>query len=229
MSKMEHGAQRAGLITASIARTIMSGSPSSWDSLIERLWADDGSQFAQASQGARAFGHENEDVGRGLFWERNPHLEVDEPGFQPFSRPGFGKGHPYRSMLGYSPDSGVIETKTGERIGGLEIKSPTTEGTWRAYAAHCSRLEVPPEHKDQVYFSLWAGNWRRWYFVAHFKPEDGEHLYCQTVVGQDAMKQSGWVQRFRPKLDAFIDLYRKGVQAERDKLNAGGLAALLRS
>lgn len=232
MSKAEHGKDRSGLITASIARTIMTGGPDAWESLSKALWADDGSEFAQSSFGARAHGHEWEPVGRSMFWDRHPQLEIDESEFVRFSRKGFAKTHEYRRMLGFSPDGVVRNAKDGELLGGIEIKSPTSPDTWREYVECCSRLHLPPAHEDQVYFSLWASGWRRWYFVSHFESEDGPEAprqYVETVVGQDDLENSGWVNRFRPKLDAFLRFYLDGEKPERDKLAAGGLAALLRA
>lgn len=227
MGRLEHGQARAGLITASVARVVMSGGEGAWDSLVAALWADDGSDFAKASTGARGFGHEQEKVAAGKFWERHPELELDTPEFVMFKRKGFKTSHPYRLLLGVSPDMGLILPSASHvvpprRIGGGEIKSPTTEGTYNAYVAHMVRGKLPPEHEDQVRYSIFVTGWPGWYFVTHFGPK----LYKEMYVLPDA-DQFAWEARFRPRLDAFIKLYLEGHKPERDKLNAGGLAGLL--
>lgn len=223
MDRTDHGSKRSGLITASVARTIMSGNAQAWDSLVTKLW-DDGTEFAAPSTGARAFGHEQEQYARAKFWERYPHLDIDNPEFVSFQRRGYAKDHPYRMLLACSPDMGVIDSMSRKRTAGGEIKSPTTEGTYQAYAADLARGRLPREHEDQVRFSIFVTGWD-WVFIAHF----GE-LYKDLWVsgrGQSEYAQREWQDKFTPRLDAFIKLYLEGKQPKRDKLNVKGLQGLL--
>lgn len=215
-----HGQQRAGLITASIASTIMRGSDQAWETLIRNLWDDDGSEFAMATGGARAHGHLQEPVGRSKFWERHPEYDFETVELVPFRRAGFAKGHRYRRLLGCSPDAKLVYALDGALAGGLEIKSPVDKDTFTAYNAEIARRRLPHAHADQVRFSLWVTGWREWWYVVHH----GED-YAQLKVSDD-LDQHAWVKRFRPRLDAFLDQYLAGQKPERDKLAASALARL---
>jgi len=223
MDRKEHGTARSGLITASIASVIMKGGEGAWDTLIRNLWSDDGSDFTVASGGARAFGLEHECVGRSLFWERHAKLEIDDPKFVHFSRKGFRTNHPYRRLLACSPDLGVLNPD-GSRWGGGEIKSPTSIEVYTGYTVYTSRDTVPPEHVDQVFFSMWVTGWENWVFATHFNER-----YAETITTNQSPRFQAWVKSFRPKLDAFIAAYLEGKKPERDKLSASSLASLLRS
>ncbi len=222
MSAPTHGQQRAGLITASIASVIMRGSDQAWETLIRNLWADDGSEFAMATGGARAHGHLQEPVGRSKFWERHPEFDFQTVELQPFSRPGFPKSHRYRRLLGCSPDGQLIDVRSGRVAGGIEVKSPVDKGTFDAYNAEIARRRLPHAHADQVRFSLWARAWPCWWYVVHHEDD-----YAELCVRPGTPEQIDWVARFRPRLDAFLDQYLAGIKPERDKLGAGALAALL--
>lgn len=220
MDRKTHGEARSGMITASVASTIMGGGAKAWETLIRNLWADDGSDFASTTNDARGFGHEHECVGRSLYWERHPRFEIDDPKFVPFARRGFKPSHPYRRLLACSPDFGVLVD--GRRKGGGEVKSPTSLEVFNTYNAHASRGKVPPEHVDQVFFSMWITGWNAWAFVTHF-----EGRYAEAVITSQDPMFLAWVARFRPKLDAFISEYMDGEKPERDKLSAKSLASLL--
>lgn len=228
MSSPSHGEQRAGLITATDAKTIMSGGAAAWETLIAAKWADDGSDFATAIGGARGHGHEQEPLGRAKFWERHPEYEIEAPGLVPFGRRGFTKDHPYRRLLACSPDGKLIARSC--KIGhppvvtyGLEVKSPVEEGTFLAYNADLSRRTVPMIHVEQVRFSLWITGWDGWHYAIHH----GER-YAELLVTPDSPEQQAWIKRFRPRLDAFITQYLAGQPPVRDKLDASGLASLIR-
>lgn len=224
MDRADHGKLRAGLVTASVARTIMSGSQSSWATLAKTLWADDGSGFAAPTTGARAFGHEFETVGRSLFWERHPEYEIDDPKFVPYADREHGTPDRYHNVVGCSPDFGVMEARHSifVRVGGGEVKSPTSEDQFNVYAGYTSRNRIPPDHLDQVLFSLWVTGWSRWFFVTHFNGR-----YAETSISTLDELYGLWLDRFLPKLDAFLKLYLDGVKSPRDKLGAKSLADLL--
>lgn len=220
-----HGRERAGRVTASVASVIMSGGEAAWDTLLARMWADDGSDFASPSTGARAHGHEYEAVGRALFWERHHSMTINESDFVKFRRSGFPLNHQYRRMLGCSPDGiAVLGTGPNRKTYGVEIKSPVDVGVYTVYAAFCARHQLPPEHTDQVFFSLWVTGWHGWYFVTHHTGQYAEHF---VSAGDPAFK--AWTKRFRPRVAAFLKLYETGQKPERDKLDASGLAALIRA
>lgn len=216
-----HGAERAGLITASIAKTIMRGSDSAWETLISNLWSDDGEDFATAVSGARGHGHQQEPVGRGKFWERNPQYELYFPEMVHFQRRGYSSAHQFRRLLACSPDAGLLDARTGKRVGGLEVKSPVERDTFVNLNAEVARRNVPFCHVDQVRFSIWCTGWDCWYYVIHHGEED----YCELRVENDD-EQEEWVRRFIPRVTAFIDQYLAGKKAERDKLGAGELLKL---
>lgn len=221
MDRAEHGARRAGLITASIARVVMHGGAGAWDTLVQELFADTGERFAAPSVGACAHGHRMEPIAKAKFWERNPGMDIDEPDFERFQRRGYAKDHPYRQLLACSPDFGVLSLQ-GQRLGGGEVKSPVDVSTYYVYASSMQRGKLPHEHEDQVRFSLFVTGWETWYFVTHH----GE-LYEQLPVYNGTEAQKAWESRFKPRVDAFIDLYLHGRRAERDKLGGGDLAKLL--
>lgn len=224
-----HGEARVQRVTASVARTVMSGSQQAWETLSRRLWADDGSQFDAPSQsGPCAFGHEHEEYARGKFWTRHPNLTQEPVKFVKFKRPGFRKDHVYSRMLGVSPDM-VLSWNHLEKpqlAGGGEIKSPTTEATFRTYVAHMARGHLPPEHEDQVRFSLFVTGWPTWWFVTHFG-EDNDDNYRELLVPRASLAQDAWENRFRPRLNAFLKFHMEGEPPKRDKLGGGDLAKLL--
>jgi len=224
-----HGSQRAQRVTASVARTIMSGNQQSWETLARKLWADDGSQFdAGSSSGPCAHGHEHEEYAKGKFWLRHPDMELSPVKFVKFRRPGYSKDHPYVRLLGCSPDMCLMwgHVKPAVRLaGGGEIKSPTTEGTFRAYAADMSRGHLPRDHEDQVRFSLWVTRWPCWFFVTHFGEDDNN--YRELIVLNNTADQRHWEARFKPRIDAFLKFYIEGEQPQRDKLGGDDLAKLL--
>lgn len=222
MSRETHGKARAGLITASVARTVMSGSDKAWETLAASLWADDGAEFAAPSYGARRHGLVQEKVAIGKFWELHPELDIEPVDFLKFKRKGYKADHPYRLVLGISPDMVLIRIlgRLTRRVAGGEIKSPVEEGTYRAYVADIARGNIPVDHIDQVRFSIFVAG-LPWYFITHH----GEN-YKELYVEPDD-RQREWERRFLPRLDAFIKFYLEGQKPERDKLDPGGLAGLL--
>lgn len=224
----EHAQERVARVTASVARTIMSGSQSAWETLARKLWTDDGSDFTAASTGARAFGQEHEKFAAAKFWTRHPDLEQAPVKFIKFKRAGYKADHPYVRLVGCSPDMCLLWThlEKPQIAGGGEIKSPTTEGTFRAYVADMIRGHLPPEHVDQVRFSLWVTGWPTWWFVTHFG-EDSDDTYRELIVPRASLAQQEWEARFRPRLDAFLKFYIEGEPPKRDKLGLDALTSML--
>lgn len=223
-----HGQERVARITASVAKVIMSGSQPAWETLCRNLWADDGSQFDAPTTGARAHGHEHEQYAKGKFWTRHPEMDQAPVKFVKFKRAGYKADHPYVRLLGCSPDMCLLwnHLEKVKIAGGGEIKSPTTEAGFRAHVASMMRGHLPPEHVDQVRFSLWCTGWPWWIFVTHFG-EDSDDTYRELIVPNASLEQRAWEDRFRPRVDAFLKFYIEGRPPQRDKLGAQSLADML--
>lgn len=229
----EHGKARAGKVTASVAHTIMRGSFDAWKSLKALLWADDGSDFATAVGGARGHGLKFESVGLGLFWERHPDYLIEKGRFMPFKAKGYRADHPYRRLLGFSPDALATALLTGKRLAGVEVKSPASEERFNAlkeeagipkgerFSSMKHKPVIPKEFRDQVLFSLWASGLEAWWLVVHY---EGEYFECYVRRDSDL---AWWVPRFRPKMDAFIKFYLADEAPKEDRLAAGALKGLL--
>ena len=220
MNSIEHGKERAGRITASVASIIMSGSPAAWATLRDKLWADDGSEFAAASTGARAHGHEWEETGVALWWSDHPGREVNKVGLVRMKRGPLM----YRRLLGASPDREIIDvTGIPVRWGGMEVKSPTTREKHEEYAERLSRKALPAEHRDQVMFSLFVTQWPRWVFLSHFGGG-----YSALTVDRSEVKSSGWLALFQPRLDAFIEFYLKDREPKVNRHRTSDVLAMLK-
>lgn len=203
MDREEHGKARAGKITGTCAHTIMYGSQSAWDTLINQLWADDGTQFAEAVGGARGHGHDWESVGAAKFWDRHPEYDHEDPKYADYS----GPIREFRGMLGYSPDR--ILKLDGLRIAGLEIKSPTCAEN---VAYHIIAPGADPRgnvHFSQCQHSLLASGLNHWYQVVHFEEQYFE--YRHDIDGP-------WRERYIAKLHEFIRQYNGAKPKPRRRL-----------
>jgi len=119
MTDISHGAQRLGLLTSSVAHIVYGGSARAWESLRAQLWAATAEDFDQQVGGAREFGHDNEDKGASMFWERHPEVKsISAGGFFLMETDG-----PLKGWVGSSPDRRIM---VGRKMFGLEI--PYTGG-----------------------------------------------------------------------------------------------------
>lgn len=206
---MNHGEQRLGYVTASVAGTIMRGSQEAWETLSKRMWADDGSEFGVATHGPRAHGHRQEPFGIAKFWERHPALEriEDHPPFLAKVIRHNGQS----ILIGCSPDALFHHPGDRKAVVGIQVKSPVERGTFMAYVPYCCRFEVPPEHRDQVQHELLASGAESWWFVAHHEDE-----YTDTRVAPDP----AWRERYLPRLAAFWKFHNDNIQPERSRLGS---------
>lgn len=201
MDREEHGKARAGKITGTCAHTIMYGSQSAWDTLINQLWADDGTQFAQASTGARAHGHAWESVGAAKFWDRHPEYDHEDPKYLDYT----GNTREFRGLLGFSPDR--ILMLDGLRVAGLEIKSPTCAEN---IASHIVVGDPRgSQHFAQCQHSLLASGLHHWYQVVHFEEQYFEYRHDIDRA---------WRERYVTKLHEFIRQYHGAKPKPRRKL-----------
>ena len=191
MNRDEHGKRRAGKIGASEAHTIMHGGSRAWDTLVQKLWADDGSKFAQPVGGARGFGLDSEGAGIAKFWDRHPEYSLSHVGWLEAVQDDLA------GFVGCSPDQ-ILLDMTDRPAAGLEVKSPTTLENMGAHRY--------ADHEDQLQHSLLVTGLPLWYLVCHF----GED-YAETPVEPDR----AWQEAYLPKLRAFLKQYNEGVTVRR--------------
>jgi hypothetical protein len=195
-----HGELRLGMLTSSTAGIIMRGGPAAWDSLREHLWTDTAEEFDGDTEGARAFGHEEEDKGVAKFWERHPEVEAIEPGgFQIYRATGVLK-----DRIGSSPDRIVYEHG---KFYGLEVKSPTIPGYMGRH--------TPVAHNDQCQHGALVTGFKKWVLVAHH----GETLYEEYLIKPDR----DWQKRYLDRAEVFIKFAYEGKPVIRRKLSINDL------
>jgi hypothetical protein len=170
-----HGEQRLGMLTSSTAGVIIRGGPSAWASLRSHLWTDTPEQFDEETEGARAFGHEQEESGVAKFWERHPEVDLVEPGgFHIYRCEG-----PLSGFVGSSPDRIL---RIGKKSQGLEIKSPTK-------AEYMGR-HGPRAHYDQCQHGMLVTGLKDWWLIIHH-----EDLYNEFNIKLDKAWQKKYLQR----------------------------------
>ena len=206
MNTLEHGKLRAGCVTASVAHTISTGSLRAWNTLIKNLWADDGEAFAEATGGARAFGHEHEDEGVAKFWERHPEYIIHK-------EPWFAYQGEMKDLVGYvgaSPDR-ILYDLSDEVIcvprAGLEVKSPTSSYRMSAHTTPAGKDSRFNPHYAQCQQGMLVTGLRAWWFVAHF----GAHDYVEEKIAWD----QEWMERYIPKLRHFLGMLNEGKGTRR--------------
>lgn len=190
-----HGEQRLGMLTSSTAGIIMRGGPAAWESLRNHLWTDTPEQFDEASEGAREFGHEQEDKGVAKFWERHPEVEVIEPGgFHTYTASGV-----LHNRIGSSPDRLYYN---GQVWRGLEIKSPTIPG-------HMGR-HTPVTHNDQCQHGMLVTGLKQWKLVVHHA-----QLYQEYTITPD----KDWRIRYLHRAEMFLKFAYEDYSVSRRKLS----------
>ena len=203
MTREEHAQQRRGMIGASVAHTIMRGTPKGWASLIKRLWEDDGTQFAVEVGGARGFGHTQEAAGAAKFWERHPEFELMTLTWldanSAYIEPEIA------ALTGCSPDRLVIDAMTGNAIAGLEVKSPENP---ELFDKHLDG------HIDQIQHSMLVPGATGWWFVVHNEERYEERL---------CLPDEHWRNLYVPRLRAFVRQYNEGVSPTRRKVRMSDL------
>lgn len=213
MDRAEHAQKRMGRITGSVADVVYRGSDAAWRTLIEKLWLDDGSDFAGPSTGARAHGQRMEDVAVGMFWERHPELELDDPKFCDYHAPA----HPWAPYLGVSPDRTIVEADRlrdvmiVRPVAGVEAKNPVVRAVYDSYARQCAAGCVPREHECQMRFGMWCLDVPGWWFVAQHGGD-----YTELWVPRCYRWENQWDAR----LYAFMAQYLENATPLRDKIGA---------
>lgn len=203
MDRSEHGKARAGKITGTLAHTIMYGSADAWETAIKSLWADDGTQFAEATGGARKYGIDHEAIGAAKFWEAHPEFDIQHEPWIEYS----GRDRQLVGLVGVSPDR--LLYVDGHRAAGLEIKSPTDAVN---VAFHLPRNTLDPRsnpHFPQCQHGMLCTGLRRWYQVVHYKDQ-----YFEIVVDFD----DDWQARYYSRLREFIAQYNGAKPKPRRKL-----------
>jgi hypothetical protein len=183
------------MLTSSTAGIIMRGGPAAWESLRNHLWTDTPEQFDEASEGAREFGHEQEDKGVAKFWERHPEVEVIEPGgFHTYTASGV-----LHNRIGSSPDRLYYN---GQVWRGLEIKSPTIPG-------HMGR-HTPVTHNDQCQHGMLVTGLKQWKLVVHHA-----QLYQEYTITPD----KDWRIRYLHRAEMFLKFAYEDYAVSRRKLS----------
>lgn len=227
MDRHEHAARRSGRVTASIAREVIrrTGTPEAnrktWERIARTLWLADGSEFTVETTGARAHGHRVEPITIAHLWERHPEMEVEAAPFiegEKIDLSHVPELVPYAHFLGCSPDG--LGLQDGRIIAGIEAKSPVVEDVFTGYASWCSRGEVPPEHKDQVFFSMLLLK-RDWFFVAQHAGK-----YCEAFAAYSSPSFRMWRAMAVPQLVAFLKFYAEGEVTEKTKLSKSIIDAI---
>jgi hypothetical protein len=168
--------------------------------LRNHLWTDTAEAFDGPSEGARAFGHEQEDFGVAKFWERHPEVTVIEPGgFHIYSTLG-----PLANRIGSSPDRLFYSEDFMWR--GLEIKSPTIPG-------HMGR-HTRITHNDQCQHGMLVLGLREWVLVVHH-----EGLYEEYSIKADRE----WQARYLARAEVFIRFAYEDQPVTRRKLSINDL------
>ena len=195
MTDISHGAQRLGLLTSSVAHIVYGGSARAWESLRAQLWAATAEDFDQQVGGAREFGHDNEDKGASMFWERHPEVKsISAGGFFLMETDG-----PLKGWVGSSPDRRIM---VGRKMFGLEIKSPTREEMMSKHGLK--------KHRHQCQHGMLCTGWKKWYLVSHC----GEQ-YHEDLLLPDKAWQSTYLQRAL----LFKEFCYDGRQVARRKLS----------
>lgn len=192
-----HGEQRLGMLTSSTAGIIMRGGTNAWTSLRAHLWTDTAEEFDGDTEGARAFGHEQEESGVAKFWERHPEVTVIEPGgFHIYPCEGSLKGR-----IGSSPDR-LFYSDDG-KWRGLEIKSPTIPGYMGRH--------TPVTHNDQCQHGMLVLGFKQWFLIAHH----GDSLYEEYSILPD----KDWQKRYLERAAHFVAFAYEDRTVTRRKLS----------
>lgn len=202
MNREEHGKARAGKITGTLAHTVMYGGPKAWANAITNLWADDGSKYAEATTGARAYGLDHEAVGASLFWEHHPEFDIWDGGFHNYQ----GDIKEFRGMLGVSPDR--LLAQNGKIVAGLEIKSPTGP-QHIPYHAPTGTDETSNPHYPQIQHGMLVMDLPIWWQVVHYK---------RTYINFIVHRNEDWLAKYTKRLHAFIAQYEGSKPQPRRRL-----------
>ena len=183
-----HGEKRLGLLTSSIAKTIMHGSIRGWESLSKRLWAESAEGYDHGYLTADTeYGKQHEAEGAAKFWERNAWVHVMREGtFFQCTLDGV--------PMGSSPDR-ILVLPSGAAVAGLEIKSPTKADTFDSHNLK--------SHWDQCQHGLLVSGLSNWYLFVHHGSRVNE-----WTIAPDADWQTEYLRRAK----AFWNYHMRGIQ-----------------
>lgn len=174
LDRQTHGDIRAGKLTSTMARDLMSRDPKKWKRLSDAMLHP--RPFYEAGPNAPAplrWGAKHEAQAWAEFWEQNPDVEMSDPKVCQYHDPG------ELGQLGWylcaSVDR-IIEFKNPRAVLVGESKAPYNGDVHLKYAAsHC----VPPEHEDQLYWHGLVTGISRGVFIS-FDPR--AHTSIRLVV-----------------------------------------------
>lgn len=188
LSREEHGKARAGRISSSVAKLLITGTQKSWERLARHL--DDPDPFYQSTSGPMAEGVKNEGkIAAKFYFNRCQQIgEVDNPTVVYHH----DQDHPFRDLIIASPDR-VIDGIP------LECKWATKPERWAKLTEPMHIGYLPTEHRDQVEWQMWVmGVHRAWFAVgAHrnyldvlYEREDLSHIDRALEVFMSQYKRS---------------------------------------
>ncbi len=204
LDRTEHAKARGGMLTSSMAETVLKGNTKAWNTLLDEIWDPRTAieAFDQEVGGARGHGHRYEPVAAATFWTENPEWELEPSRFLRFHDPK----SPFYPWVGGSPDNLIhqVTHRTKEVLeAGLEIKCPFKLSRWETYQRLYKQDPgtIPHMHRAQVQWLLWISNRTSWhlYVYWHITKEKLHWIeYPDPYVHEQFEKN---VKRFIPHLE----------------------------
>lgn len=187
LSREEHGEERAGRITSTLASLLLSGSKRAWTSLAYKL--DNPDPFHEATFGPMAEGVMREPELARRFLMKHPEIELME---DPKIIRHHDPGHPYHDLVASSPD------RMADGIP-VECKWVIKRARWQKLSRPISGGFVPSEFRDQVEWHAWiSGTGQCWIVVGTDDRYVDKLLYLHHAMNKiDVL------------LEAFMDQYTR--------------------
>jgi hypothetical protein len=201
MNRSEHGAMRAGKLSGTMAKDLMSGSFRAWNALLRELRSPRPFYGVGPNTPAPlAWGKRHEDRALAIWWDKHPMLDLENPvcvDYHDVDDPLWSK------HVVTSPDRMVYDPRLRRVVRGLELKVPYTEDKMAGWVRSKA---CPAEHFDQcAWGQLVTG--LPWVFVAYDPrmAEENQFFEVDVIVPQSYLD----------------DMYAKGTQLLR-MLESGG-------
>lgn len=186
LTRKEHGEERSGKITSSVASLLLTGTKKSWERLAQHL--DDPPPFYAPTSGPMADGVQQEPLIVNRWMARHPEVEVLE---HPVVLPFHDKCHKAFDLLATSPD------RIADGIP-VEVKFATKRARYDKLSKHLDRGNVPAEHLPQVMWHAWCTGVGKCWFVVGTERQLA-----------DALFESDDLSIIDRRLEMFLDQYRQ--------------------